>query len=62
LNPETTLYPYNAVKSYHALELLEKKYVEPPSPEKRLPEKHFPEMRIEGPDEVEVRCAPGDLV
>jgi hypothetical protein len=56
-NPETILYPYNAVKSSHALELLMKKHVE-----KLAPEKHSPEMKIEGPDEVEVRCGPGDLV
>jgi hypothetical protein len=56
-NPETMMYPYNAVKSRDALELLMKKHVE-----KLPPEKPFPEMIIEGPDEVEVRCAPGDLV
>jgi hypothetical protein len=30
--------------------------------EKPLPEKHIPEMKIEGPNEVEVTCEPGALV
>ena len=61
------MYPYNAVKSRDALELLMKKHVEKLPPEELFPnepwlEKPLPEMIIEGPDEVELRCAPGDLV
>jgi hypothetical protein len=33
-NPETIQYPYNAVKSFHALDLLMKKHVEKPCPER----------------------------
>ena len=50
--PETIQYPYYAVKSSDALELLKKKQDDKPSPE----------MKIKGPDEVEVRCSPGEKV